>query len=206
MRLVFRISFAIIVAFAACVQQTANANQTHITTMNKAKHEIAEARFWSKVNKSATCWMWTACKNSKGYGSLRPFNGERYAHRASWVIANGAIKDGAWVLHKCDNPACVNPHHLWLGSNIENQHDMYSKGRGKKATGDAHWSKLHPDQIVRGSKIGTSKLTESDVVQIRTRYANGEISQQNLANEFCVHQTIISDVIRRVTWNHVTPP
>ncbi len=75
------------------------------------------------------CWEWTGPVNNKGYGTCRIL-GERYAHRASWTLANGPIPDGLVVCHKCDNPRCVNPEHMWLGTLVDNNRDMFAKGRG----------------------------------------------------------------------------
>lgn len=90
-----------------------------------------EERFWEKVRKSPEpdgCWEWTASKFRNGYGSFVVL-GERRAHRVSWEIHNGPIPDGLWVLHKCDNPSCVRPDHLFLGDRRTNMLDCVSKGR-----------------------------------------------------------------------------
>lgn len=90
-----------------------------------------DVKFWSKVSKTDGCWNWIGAKNRKGYGNLK--RGERYlnAHRYSWELTNGSIPAGKWVLHKCDNPACVRPEHLFLGDVLVNNRDMWTKGRGK---------------------------------------------------------------------------
>jgi hypothetical protein len=88
-------------------------------------------RFWAKVNKTDGCWIWTAAKQPLGYGSLGPTYQERRAHRFSWLLANGPIPEGAWVLHRCDNPSCVRPDHLFLGDSRANVLDMHAKGRDR---------------------------------------------------------------------------
>ena len=89
-------------------------------------------RFWNKVMKiveTDECWEWIAFKNKDGYG-LFGYNGKNQkAHRVSWQLHNGPIPDGLCVLHKCDNPSCVNPNHLFLGTNADNIKDRVNKNR-----------------------------------------------------------------------------
>jgi len=90
-------------------------------------------RFWARVKKGKPdeCWEWTASKNPKGYGWFRP--GSKgcpfHAHRIAWRIANGPVPVGLCVLHRCDNPPCCNPHHLFLGTQLDNVRDKVQKGR-----------------------------------------------------------------------------
>ncbi len=89
-------------------------------------------RFWSKVVKTDSCWKWTGCKKD-GYGRINRGArglGSDYAHRVSWLMHNGAIPEGLCVLHRCDNPECTNPGHLFLGTKKDNSRDMISKKRG----------------------------------------------------------------------------
>ncbi len=87
-------------------------------------------RFWAKVNKTESCWIWTASKNKAGYGFFWP-TAERWigAHRYSYYLANGKFDQMKFVCHSCDNPSCVNPNHLFLGSNSDNIKDASIKGR-----------------------------------------------------------------------------
>lgn len=93
-------------------------------------------RFWLKVNKRGLdeCWLWTGCRDFRGYGRIansKPPQAPLLASHVSWEINRGPIPEGLWVLHKCDNPPCVNPKHLFLGTHIDNMRDAKQKGRNK---------------------------------------------------------------------------
>lgn len=89
-----------------------------------------EDRFWAKVDRGGECWLWTAGRDSSGYGSLRTGHTKVSAHRLSWQLHHGQIPPGQNVLHRCDNPRCVRPDHLFLGTQADNVADMVAKGRG----------------------------------------------------------------------------
>ncbi len=100
--------------------------------MSKPATPVAE-RFWPKVDRRGPdeCWEWKAARQAEGYGKMFTTNRCRpeRAHRVSWVLHHGPIPDGMFVLHRCDNPPCVNPAHLFLGTNLDNIEDMGRKGR-----------------------------------------------------------------------------
>lgn len=94
-------------------------------------NKTLEQRFWAKVQKGspAECWLWTGSKVA-GYGRITVNGRLTRAHRLSWEMHNGkSIPDGAVACHLCDTPACVNPHHIWVGTQADNLRDMHSKGR-----------------------------------------------------------------------------
>ena len=92
-----------------------------------------EERFWAKVKKTDGCWVWTGSAQHNGYGYLhigdKTNRKPMRAHRVSWELHNGPIPTGLWVLHRCDNPPCVRPEHLWLGDRTDNMRDCAAKGR-----------------------------------------------------------------------------
>lgn len=150
------------------------------------------ARFWSKVKvgNPDECWEWTAHKNNTGYGIFGLGNGKFLASRISWTVKYGPIEKGMCVCHKCDNPACVNPSHLFLGTIMENVHDKMRKGRYVKGL------------IYRGESNKSAKLTEKDILEIRTLYDNG-ISTRKIAVKFKVGASTIWSACKRVSWSHV---
>jgi hypothetical protein len=144
------------------------------------------ARFRRKHRIDANgCWIWTATCDRCGYGAFSHNGVAAKAHRVSWRIHNGDIPSGMCVLHTCDVRNCVNPDHLFLGTQTDNMHDMANKNRSP--VGIAHYK---------------TKFDESAVRTIRARWAAGE-RQVDLAAEFNVNQSVISKVVRRRTWSHI---
>ncbi len=144
-------------------------------------------RFWSNVIKTDTCWIWKAGQDQDGYGTTRAANKKTRAHRLAWQLANGQPPPAdLLVLHRCDNPSCVRPDHLFLGTNRENMQDAAEKGR-----------------LPRGERQHLAKLTEPEVRCVRDRYAAGGITQRRLAAEYGVNPTVISAIVCRKTWKHL---
>ena len=147
-------------------------------------------RFWSKVERGEAaddCWGWSAGVHSQGYGLLW-VGRTRKAHRLSWEIHNGPIPAGACVLHRCDNPPCANPRHLFLGSQADNVQDMMDKDRGNKP---------------RGESVGRSVLRETDVREMRRLRAREEVTFVALARTYGVTPVTAEYAVKGKTWRHV---
>lgn len=146
-------------------------------------------RFWEKVNKKSNneCWEWIA-HTQLGYGRFRQNNTMVQAHRFSWKFYYGPIPGELHVLHKCNNRKCVNPKHLFLGTDKDNALDKVSKNRQQKLVGVTN---------------GRAKLTEKDILNIRKLYTQGIKNQQELENMYNVINAHISRIIRRVVWKHL---
>ena len=147
-----------------------------------------EKKFLTKVEKTPACWVWTANKTSQGYGVITVNHTKQlYAHRVSWELHFGPVPSGKLVCHKCDNRACVNPTHLFLGTHQDNTTDMMTKKRNNPP---------------RGDRCAHSKLTAADVVEIRSLYRDGA-TQSSLAKKFLVSDRSIFAIIHGKTWSHV---
>lgn len=157
-----------------------------------------EERFWQLVagGDAEACWIWRGAPDVKGYGRLYlPSRREQMlAHRASWIIHHGAIPDGLCVLHDCpsgDNPLCVNPNHLWIGTRAENNADAKAKGRSV------------PPQPHPGDSHPQAKLSSVKVVAIRQAYRSGQRTQREIAIAYGVSESAVNDVLNGRRWGHV---
>lgn len=146
-------------------------------------------RFWHKVKKLGPneCWEWSGGRDHAGYGRSGTRAKRLSAHKQSWQIHHGPVPPGLCVCHKCDNPPCVNPNHLFLGTSTANTADKMAKGRHR---------------VVRGEQHGNAKLTEADVRQIRLLHSQGA-SAYSLGARFSVSASLIHFVVNRKIWRHV---
>lgn len=148
-----------------------------------------EERFMKRVEKQDNgCWNWTGSRHKeKWHGQWRnKAGGIELTHRAAWRMFKCEIPEGMSVLHKCDNPICVNPSHLWLGTQSDNCHDMWRKGRAKPKT-------------LLGEKHGMSRLKLEQVIDIKTSKDSGIV----LAKKYGISPTTVCDIRRGRSWTHV---
>lgn len=143
-------------------------------------------RFMKKVEKTPSCWKWIGSKYVSGYGEFRSGD-ETRAHRASWSIFRGVIPKGLSVLHKCDIKDCVNPDHLFLGTQKDNVNDMIFKHRKARIVGDDH---------------GMSKLKVGDIFQIREMRKQGLLYKE-IAKQFGITPENVGYILRGITWTHI---
>lgn len=152
--------------------------------------------FWSQVNKTSGCWLWTGGVQNKGYGQIAISRATPNApkkqlkvlvHRYSWELAYGPVPEGMYVLHKCDTPRCVRPDHLALGTQTENNHDRHRKGRSA-------W----------GEKVKRNKLTEAQAREILG--LKGRAEARALAEKYGVGAGAITAIWRGDAWARLSSP
>lgn len=146
-------------------------------------------RYWRYVVVREGCWDWSGGRIGRGYGALQGEDRRvKTAHRVSWEIHRGPIPDGMNVLHRCDNPPCSNPDHLFLGSQRENVIDMVQKGR---------------HGVPRGIASPAARVTDDIVRDMRRRYSPGRVTFRHLAEEYGVSISCVQEIVHRRRWTHV---
>lgn len=148
--------------------------------------------FWKKVEcrDRSECWRWSGALNRWGYGAAAYDGKQSNASRVAWLLVHGEIPSGMVVCHRCDNPACCNPAHLFLGTQADNLRDCRQKKRAKGAPeGAAHHR-------------STAKLTADQVAAARGMFERG-VSQTDIAQQFGVHSSTISRAVRGKRWRHL---
>jgi hypothetical protein len=146
--------------------------------------------FSFRIKENNGCWEWCSKRDRAGYGQLTRERKNLMAHKLSYQIFVGPIKKGLYVCHKCDNPPCIRPDHLFLGTQKQNMKDCIEKGRFK----------------IGGNKYSAAanqRLTEKQVKEIRRKYPSGNYTQLELAKFYGVTQTCISDILVFKTWKHL---
>ena len=151
-------------------------------------------RFWSKVEVAQPweCWGWKAGVDHHGYGQFSIDGHKNGSHRIAWQIINGDIPDGMYICHHCDNPACTNPAHLFLGTAKDNASDRDQKGRGSGG-----WS-------LKGGHV-SAKLSDDEVVCILQMFDDG-VNRDEIADEFSTSRRNVDLIGARRTWRHITIP
>jgi len=164
-----------------------------VQRLNRKSRSTAPDRFWSKVDRKSDseCWHWMGHKSPLGYGRFTYQRGKtQQATRIAWFLWHGEFPPAnLQVCHSCDNPPCVNPNHLWLGTGKENMEDMARKGRA------------HPSGL-KGEAHPRARLTEADVLAIY----NSPESSRSLAQKYGVTQTAVFWIKSGRNWSHLTRP
>jgi len=182
----------------------------YLLTMPKVQQESltsdAVERFLDKVDFNAPndCWEWVGAQKPRGYGNLRFQKTYYLAHRFSYGIYKGDVPEDKLVCHTCDNPSCVNPNHLFLGTAKDNTQDMIEKGRDgfdkNRATGQDNGQNTHPENRCYGERNGNSQPTWDDVDEMRQRHEQENLTYAQLADEYNITPSAVGFIIRKERW------
>jgi len=164
--------------------------------------QLSDLMIKSRVTETG-CIEWTGARRQDGYGVVKIGERLRRVHRVAWEIKHGAIPDGAFICHRCDNPPCFNPSHLFVGDAIINVADMVHKKRQRAPLGDANGQRTRPDRRALGSRVGNA-LLDDDVVRLIRRRAASRESHAVIAEDVGVSVACIWMVVSRRRWQHVT--
>ena len=193
--------------------------------LNVNHSERRARRFWAQVDRAEGCWEWRGARTNQGYGftSVRCGRAKHQigAHRLAYLLTHGTVADDKFVCHRCDNPPCCNPDHLFLGTAADNAADMVAKERQptgyypaeRRSRGDGHWMRRHPERIPRGDlhwmrahpekcaalprgdRHFASRLTDIQAAEVRRRYAQGGITQADLARSYGVSASVMNRLL-----------
>jgi len=206
-----------------------------MTPFNMTKEAVDS--FWGKMKVGGTseCWEWQGSKDAFGYGTcnITHQSGTKRAHRVAFILTFGEIPEGIWVCHKCDNPGCANPHHMFLGTPAMNNLDRDRKGRHKTLCGEEHWSQKKPHLIRRGERHWTrfkearrvkgdehwsrkrpekcrrgdihpmALLTSSQVLEVRKMVSEG-VNDCAIGRKYKVNRATIRAIRVGKTWKHLS--
>jgi len=165
-------------------------NPNMVLCENVGTKKTIQEQLWNRVEiDSNDCWNFIGCKN-RGYGRLGYKGKLIYAHRLAWILTNGEIPVDMCVLHRCDNPACIFPNHLFLGTYKDNMQDMISKNRQRYS-------------FISGHPSFNTKLDQGQVKEIRGLYDSGDISQYKLAKLYGVTKSCIQKIISKNSWRNI---
>jgi predicted XRE-type DNA-binding protein len=158
-----------------------------VPPLNTVERWRLEGRFWTKARRDGDCWRWRAGSMSHGYGCFHIQGRALYAHRVAYLLTYGHLPEKGSICHRCDHPWCINPAHLFAGSQADNLADMARKGRSARGERNAH-----------------ARLTAEDVAEIRRLSRMSHVTQAELARRFGVQRPAISRIISGTRWGDVS--
>lgn len=173
-------------------------------TYQKEMSDSDLARFWSKVQKSDGCWLWTAAKDKKGYGIFQLQGKAHKAHRIAYEITYNKPLGNLLGCHTCDNPSCVRPDHIVPGTSDYNAKDRNAKGRTRAPYNHHRGGYKLPSGCNAGERNPRAKMTWGKVRELRSRYASGKVLLQTLAQEYGIAFGTADKIVRHETWKEAS--
>jgi len=175
---------------------------------------LEKDKFWKLVPQGKEgCWEWTGgTTTDSGYGCFSIRNWPYRAHRVALYITTGIQPPGFHCCHRCNNPICCRPSHLYWGTALENGADRVKAGTTRNGSkthleayprGSSHYSKIKPHLVLRGEKIWKSKMTEQSVIECRSMYRSGKFTTYDIARKFSITQTAAFNIVSGKTWKHL---
>lgn len=179
-----------------------------INTKGQFQSRPLMERIWERVDKTTPfgkdgdCWEWKGSK-IRGYGQIADNDGRnKRAHRVIYEdYFQVQLTPDQFCCHRCDNPSCVNPLHMFIGTTQDNTRDRDEKGRAAK--GEKHWTANAPEKLARGERQGSAKMTADGVRDMRNRFDKGEATATALAKEYDMSIATTCKIIKRQLWKHV---
>lgn len=164
------------------------------------KSRLWHMRVFPRLVANGECLEWVRASSSAGYGQIRAGGKIVILHRLAYEVSNGVsgLPPGLFVCHKCDNPRCCNPQHLFLGTPVDNARDMMNKGRG-----NGQFVKGVAAYTARGEKASNAKLTEEEVLLARKIHKEFGIGHKRLAPHFGISKAGMAAILKRRTWTHI---
>jgi hypothetical protein len=171
-------------------------------TLNVEQTEIYAKLKSRMVETPDGCWEWSGAKTTAGYGEFKRHGRHHYTHRASWIAHNGPIPAGMFVLHRCDNPPCFRPDHLFLGDDLANTRDKIAKGRMRHGHlyGDDHPARKSPGYLKRGEDHPRARITMEIARDVRRQFASG-IRKAHIAKAFGINRGTVHKIVENQQWN-----